>query len=79
MAETPAKPDAPAVESKAAEGARTKTGRPLSPGQVAARERQRQCASEWKEAKAGGKVEDGMRWPKYWSQCNARLKGAKAA
>lgn len=43
--------------------------------QMAARERQKKCAAEWKEVKAGGKVASGMKWPKYWSQCNARLKG----
>ena len=47
-------------------------------GQLAARERQRKCAAEWKVAKAGGKVADGMKWPKFWSQCNARLKGNSA-
>lgn len=42
--------------------------------QMAARERQRKCAAEWKAAKAAGKTE-GLKWPKFWSQCNARLKG----
>jgi hypothetical protein len=45
--------------------------------QMAARERQRKCAVEWKEAKAAGKT-NGLKWPKYWSQCNARLKGNSA-
>jgi hypothetical protein len=45
-----------------------------SVNQMAARERQRKCAGEWKEAKAAGKTE-GLKWPKYWSRCNARLKG----
>jgi len=48
------------------------------PGQLAARERQKKCAAEWKEAKAAGKVEKGMTWPKYWSACNKRLKAADA-
>jgi len=47
-----------------------------SPGQLAARERQKKCAAEWKEAKAGGKVEKDTTWPKYWSACNKRLKAA---
>lgn len=42
--------------------------------QMALRERQRKCAAEWKEAKAANKT-GGLKWPKYWSQCNARLKG----
>jgi hypothetical protein len=47
-----------------------------SPGQVAARERQKKCAAEWKEQKAAGKIEKGTTWPKYWSDCNKRLKAA---
>ena len=46
-------------------------------GQMAARERQKKCGAEWKEAKAAGKT-GGLKWPKYWSQCNARLKGSHA-
>jgi hypothetical protein len=50
-----------------------KAKRPLSAGQLAARERQKKCAAEWKVAKAGGKTE-GQTWPKFWSACNTRLK-----
>ena len=70
-----------AKKKKAAEpkGAETKTEkkkkRELTAGQKSARERQRQCGQEWREAKKGGKVEKGMTWPKYWSACNTRLKG----
>ena len=46
-----------------------------SAGQLAARERQKKCAAEWKEAKAANKVE-GTTWPKFWSACNKRLKSA---
>ena len=42
----------------------------------AMRARQKQCAAEWKEAKSAGKVEAGMKWPKYWSACNKRLKSS---
>ncbi len=45
---------------------------------MAARERQKKCAAEWKSAKAAGTMERGMKWPKFWSQCNARLKGNSA-
>lgn len=45
-----------------------------SPGQLAARARQKKCAAEWKAQKAAGKIERGMTWPKYWSACNKRLK-----
>lgn len=54
----------------------TKAAKPLTPGQKAARERQKKCGEEWKAAKAAGKVQKGMTWPKYWSACNKRLKGA---
>ncbi len=45
-----------------------------TPGQLAARARQKKCAAEWKAQKAAGKIESGMTWPKYWSACNKRLK-----
>ena len=51
-----------------------KAKKPLSPGQIAAHERQVKCGAEWKAAKAAGKIEKGMKWPKYWSACNKRLK-----
>jgi len=47
-----------------------------SAGQLAARERQKKCGAEWKEAKAANKVEKGTTWPKFWSACNKRLKAA---
>jgi len=56
--------------------AQAKPKKPLTPGQIAARERMHKCAAEWKEAKAAGKIEKGMTWPKFWSACNKRLKGA---
>jgi len=52
-----------------------KPKRTPTPGQIAARERQKKCAAEWKVAKDAGKVEKGMKWPQYWSACNKRLKG----
>ena len=51
-----------------------KVKKPPTPGQLAARERQKKCGAEWKAAKAAGKVEKGMKWPQYWSACNKRLK-----
>ena len=47
-----------------------------SAGMQAMRERQKKCGAEWKEAKTAGKIEKGMKWPKYWSACNKRLKAA---
>jgi hypothetical protein len=58
----------------AASTKKAKTKRPPTPGQLAARARQKKCGAEWKAAKAAGKTEKGMTWPKYWSACNKRLK-----
>jgi len=54
----------------------TKVKKEPSSGQIAARERQKKCATEWKEAKAASKTEKGASWPKFWSDCNKRLKAA---
>jgi hypothetical protein len=37
----------------------------------------RKCGAEWKEAKAANRTA-GMKWPQFWSRCNARLKGNQA-
>jgi hypothetical protein len=60
--------------AKPATTAKKKAKRPPTPGQIAARARQKKCGAEWRAAKAAGKVEKGMTWPKYWSACNKRLK-----
>jgi hypothetical protein len=57
----------------------TKPKKEPTAAQLAARERMTKCSAEWKEAKAGGKVESGMKWPKFWSACNTRLKGGTKA
>ena len=72
-------PDAAAQTAKAektdtAKENKPKKAKPLTPGQQAARDRQKKCGEEWKAAKAAGKVEKGMKWPQYWSACNKRLK-----
>jgi hypothetical protein len=36
-------------------------------------DRRKKCSAEWKEAKAAGKT-SGLKWPKFWSDCNKRLK-----
>ena len=46
--------------------------------QLAARERMSKCSAEWKEAKAGGRIAKEAKWPKFWSECNTRMKGGKA-
>jgi hypothetical protein len=50
----------------------------LTPKQLATQERQRKCSSEWKSGKSAGTIEKGVTWPKFWSQCNTRLKGNSA-
>ena len=67
---------APARRSRKRSESRSKKEPTAS--QMAARERQKKCAAEWKSAKAGGNVASGTKWPKFWSQCNARLKGNSA-
>ena len=69
-------PDATAQQQAGAPDKNAKSKKEPSAGQLAARERQKKCAAEWKEAKAGGKVEKDATWPKYWSACNKRLKAA---
>ena len=54
----------------------TASGGTPSPATTAMRARQKQCGAEWKAAKAAGTVDKGMKWPKYWSACNKRLKAA---
>jgi hypothetical protein len=67
---------ASAAQSATPDKKQAKTKKPPTPGQLAARERMKKCAAEWKETKAAGKVEKGMKWPQYWSACNKRLKAA---
>jgi len=52
-------------------------GASAKPAKMSAQERRKKCGAEWKELKAAGKIEKGMTWPKYWKQCNARLKAAR--
>ena len=56
----------------------TKDASKTSPAVAAMRDRQKKCGAEWKDAKAAGKIDKGMTWPKYWSACNKRLKEADA-
>ncbi|MBM6596087.1 hypothetical protein [Microvirga pudoricolor] len=56
-----------------------KPAKDMSAAQAALRERQKTCGAEWKTVKAAGKAEPGMKWPKFWSACNTRLKGEKKA
>jgi hypothetical protein len=73
LAQTP--PAKPATEKSDAE-TKTKSDKKAkaSAARTAARERQKQCGTEWREAKKAGKIEKNQTWPKFWSACNARLK-----
>ena len=57
----------------------TKSKKEPTAAQLVARERMGKCSIEWKEAKAGGKIDKGMKWPQFWSACNKRLKGGTSA
>ena len=80
LAQATTAPAEKADPGKATKGTKAtkKKKRELTAGQKSARERQRQCGQEWREAKKAGKIEKGTTWPKYWSACNTRLKGGKA-
>lgn len=69
-------PSAFAQTEKQTEKKAEKPKKEPSAGMQAMRERQKKCGAEWKADKAAGKIEKGMKWPKYWSACNKRLKGA---
>ena len=56
-----------------------KPKREPTPAQAAARERMAKCSLEWKDAKAGGKLQKDASWPKFWSECNTRLKSETKA
>jgi hypothetical protein len=54
----------------------SKTGKPFTPGQIAAHKRQKACGMKWREEKANNTLQVGMKWPQYWSQCNTAMKAA---
>ncbi len=68
---TPAVPAAPAATVAAPAKA------PATGGRAAMLARERQCGAEWKAQKVTLVAQTpGLTWPKYWSQCNTRLKAA---
>jgi hypothetical protein len=54
--------------------AETKPKKEPTPAQLLARERQKQCGAEWQTAKAAKTLPVNATWPKFWSECSARLK-----
>ncbi|WP_246716772.1 MULTISPECIES: hypothetical protein [unclassified Methylocystis] len=78
---TPTPP--PATEAKPVEPTppaateATPSPKPATDSKTATRERQKKCAAEWKAKKAElKKAGSKITWPKYWSECNKRLKAA---
>jgi hypothetical protein len=65
---------APAGVPPLGQPAATPKAAKASGGRQAMLARERACGAEWKAAKAGGTVPAGMKWPKYWSECNTRKK-----
>ena len=53
-----------------------KNGKAFTSGQLAAHARARTCGAKWRAEKAAGTLEDGAKWPQYWSACNTELKTA---
>lgn len=78
----PLKPETPAIAAPApaATTAATTTApakAPATGGRAAMLARERQCGAEWKAQKTTLVAQTpGLTWPKYWSQCNTRLKAA---
>jgi len=74
----PAAGTPPAVESKPAPAPATAekpvAEKPVSEGRKAEYARERACGKEWKADKAAGKIQAGMKWPQYWSECDKRKK-----
>ncbi len=54
----------------------SKSGKPFTPGQIAAHKRQKACGVQWRQDKQAGALKVGMKWPQYWSQCNTKMKAA---
>ena len=69
-AKAPAATEAPAATPAAKEP---------SPGQSAARDRQKKCGAEWRGLTDVQKTSQGPKWPQFWSKCNKRLKGTDKA
>ena len=67
-------PVAPTVAPAAPAAAGAK---PATSGQQAERTRQKACGAEWRANKVALVAKQpGLTWPKYWSECNTRMKAA---
>jgi hypothetical protein len=74
-AEAPKPAPAPAPAAEAPKPAAPKAAAPAKETKSAVNARQKACGAEWKAQKAELKKKDPkISWPKFWSECNARLK-----
>jgi hypothetical protein len=71
--ETPDEPKAQKTATNYKAPTVDKNGKPLTPGQIAFRQRIHECSVEYQRDKAGDNLR-GQKWPQYWSACNTRLK-----
>lgn len=67
-------PQEPTAASQAAIPTTDAQGKPLSAGEIAFRQRIRECSNEWQQDKSKGTLPAGEKWPHFWSACNTRLK-----
>lgn len=51
-----------------------KNGKALTPGQIAFRQRIKECSTQWQQQKAAGTLPVGEKWPQFWSACDKTLK-----
>lgn len=68
-------PEPSKTSANAAPATKDASGKPFTPGQLAAHARIKECGQMWQADKAAGKTK-GQTWPKYWSACNTKLKAA---
>jgi hypothetical protein len=67
--------EAPVKAPAASDAPASPAAKPPSPGQTAARDRQKKCGAEWRGLTDAQKTAQGPKWPQFWSKCNKRLKG----
>lgn len=71
----PAPAPAPTTEAQKPAQPAPKAGKPAAETKSAVAARQKACGAEWKAKKAELKKQNPKAsWPKFWSECNARLK-----
>lgn len=73
----PVKTEAPAANPLKPAPTAAAPAKPATGGQAAMRARQKACGAEWKAQKAElMKKDPKIKWPKFWSECNTRMKEA---